>query len=272
MSVAAKSEVCALALQFYKDEIEHRQLDESDLERLTRAANRPATAIDKSGWGALQPESDKVDATCGIIDWATESVAGFWKFRHIRNELTKPKWLFVGSQYISYILDGYRKAGCPERYSIPENGYLKIDGLGDFCANEPGKRLVDMPHWEQIAFLLHGSNHWSVLVYMRSFNRLVHWDSLAGVHEDLMWEMCDFLHATGLVDRAVQPGVPDPQAKQKGGWQCGYAVIARLIGCRLTEFDANLVIEHKLPLFLHYLLLQNDGAKKKQLLLRRWNR
>lgn len=272
MSVAAKSEICSLALQFYKDEMEHRQLSESDLERLTRAANRPSTAIDKSGWGALQPEKDKVDATCGLIDWAVESVAKFWKFRHIRNPLTKPEFLFVGSQYISFVLDGYRKAGSPETYSIPESDYLKIDGLGDFVANEPGKRLLDMPHWEQIAFLLHSNHHWSVLVYVRSINRLVHWDSLGKIHEDVMWEMCDFLHATGLVDRDVEPGVPNSQGQQKGVWQCGYAVIARLLGCRLAEFDADNVIENRMPLFLNYLLLQNDGAKKKQLLLRRWNR
>lgn len=273
MSVAAKSEVCALALQFYKDEIDQRQLDAGDLERIERALKRPASAPDTSRWGALQPEKTNINATCGMIDWVAETVAGFWKFRHIRSILTKPKCLFVNSQYVSHVLDDYRKAGCPDHYRIPDSGFMRKDSLYEFVQAEPGKRLVDMPHWEKIAFVLHRDSHWSILFYIRSINRLVHYDSLGKIHEGAMWDLCDFLYATGLVDRDVQPGIPDAQAQQNGGWQCGYAVMARLYEHGADSLaNANEIIENKMLLFLSYLVMRNETAKKRQLLLRRWNR
>ena len=283
----------AIARSQYERTRNTLSLCEGSLARLD-AAIKHCDKPDYLGFGSLRQPIPAREANDEMIEWVAESIAHFYPLRYIGHAVLRPRCVFVSSQLIDIALRSYNAAGCPESFVMPlENDWKSIDSLTrlqhELVPQHGSASLDAVPHWERIAFIINGGFHWSVLMY--AWQRgvagatplLMHYDSIQQSHEDLVWQLCDFLYATGLVPRSVQPQRSLQTVEQTGGWQCGYAVMARLYEHGVGTFEpqacipllsrsANIIASRELLQFLYTLRARNEFAAHLEQLLVRWSR
>jgi len=218
-------------------------LSERALTRLCTARDTVADRRDFSAWGSLAPSSvPQRDASDELVEWAAEHLAGFARARELGSTVTRPSRVFVSSQHTSRSLKRYAEHRAPTApgYDLQLTPWCDDDSLAALqrIARRHGDRgLEAVPHWRHLAFVLHDAHHWSLLLYSRSCDdatleqsRLLHYDSVAGsphAHNALL--LTQLLKTLGLVRPDVRASRFAGTSLQNGGWQCGYAVMARLV-------------------------------------------
>jgi hypothetical protein len=282
----SKSSLRLYAVKAYEDDRDSSRLDACDVKLLENAILHADNNTSYEGYGPLAKPTGERMANNSMIEWFAHTVAHFAPIRYLGSNLFAPTCLFVDATMVQISIDHFLAAGSPSSgYQIPTfNGFNEVDsfsrlhlqlGLGGVVG---GPGLESIPGWYRIAFLIHDSNHWSVVVYIRSKSGdyLVHYDSITSFHAERAMQLAAMLRAAGLIKRDLQL-TRTAQANQKGSWNCGYCVMARLYEQSLgsNKFSADKVIDNEnsdLRDFLRFIKLKNALAATLGVLSFRWNR
>ena len=248
-------------------------------------------ALDKrdfAAYGPLRPKgSFDRDACDEFMEWAAQHAAGCAQLRLAGSDLLRPTKLFVSSQEISRAMQAYAAADFPlEGFTHTDDEWLKANSLHSLRelinSSQRGRGVESLPFWTTLAFLLHDSGHWSLLVYERRHDRatlaestLVHHDSLAPMHEEYAMCVVQMLQSSGIIRPDIEPVRIDSEARQQGGWQCGYASAARLmerVGKLNDSANAIISTPERMQRFLGNLVDLSVGARTCSQLRERYSR
>lgn len=215
------------------------------------AVEPSADARTRASYGPLVPANFKqVEANGSIIAWAALCVAKCLPLKFIGSDALEASTFFIHSQTITSVLSALDRVVHGQSTIKKERARLLASkSLAAFFGNFGSVRvpvsshrraLIDSaPHWRAIMMPVHHpgtAGHWSLAILRRQLDES---GPLLELHDSLAGPLCNHpvkkllraLTTFGFVDPATQvaPQHTESRALQPGSWQCGYAVIARII-------------------------------------------
>jgi hypothetical protein len=202
-------------------------------------------------WGALATavsgnSSLNKFATDEIVNTGILLVANHCEIKDLGVASTQTPNLLVDSfctqaAINKYVADGRPRGDDDNVFSLPRlggsNGLKALRAhLDKRASTTETATLADLPGVINTTFVLHGSHHWSLMVYSRTLNELTFYDSLGALHHDLALTLAHLLISARLVPNDCAVRTLAEPVFQRGGWQCGYAtiVMAAWVGDALT--------------------------------------
>jgi hypothetical protein len=284
----SRAQLRRLACEAYELDRDSSILDKQNVDVLNNSLTHCDDQRSFAAYGPLAKPIGDREARDTAIEWFAHTIAHFAPLRYLGSALFTPTCVYFEPTLLATAIDNYVAQGCPEDgYQVPSfNDFNRIDsiarlhedlGLGGVVR---GPGLESIAGWFRLAFILHSSSHWSVVIYMRSpgsRSMLIHYDSLPGLHAERALQLAAMLRAAGLIDPQQQLS-RTTQAVQPGTWQCGYAVMARLYeeAKGHVNFSADAVIENRtgseMRDFLRFIKHRNEQATTLSVLAFRWKR